>query len=236
MLTSNLSKLLLTTTAVVLISAGAKADGPVIRHSADFFKFDGTEFTTTITASPTGSPDGALFYRKSVLVPSDSNVIFVTLYATGDAHGGAADWFSCRLNGAFCRPATTTGIDKAPKGWIALVKIPTDASGALNNCNDGGGGTADCHDNAVAYSWCVLLPPRSVETPVTVDLKFATSIAGKNVFIEKGHVYIDSSRIAQADQCALSPIRASSESGNALDLALKAAAAKEAIATTVNHQ
>jgi hypothetical protein len=235
---TELSKFLLTSATVVLISAGAKADGPIIRHAADFFKFNGTEFTTTITAATfPGPPDGALFYAKTVLVPSDSNVLFVSIYATGDAHGGAADWFSCRINGALCRPQSSGGIDKAPGGWITLVKIPTDASGALNNCNDGGGGTADCHDNAIAYSWCAVLPPRTAETPFTVNLKFATSIPGANVFLEKAHVYIDSSRISQTDRCASSPTPPSaSESGNPLDLALKAAAAKGVpVATTVRH-
>jgi hypothetical protein len=237
MRTSELSKFLLTSASVALLSAGAKADGPIIRHAADFFKFNGTEFTTTITAAAfPGPPDGALFYAKTVLVPSDSNVLFVSIFATGDAHGGASDWFSCRVNGALCRPQSTSGIDKAPAGWISLVKIPTDASGALNNCNDGGGGTADCHDNAIAYSWCAVLPPRTVETPFTVNLKFATSIPGANVFLEKAHVYIDSSRISQTDRCASSPTPPSG--GDPLDLALKAAAAKgEAVAVTVRqHQ
>ncbi len=240
MRTSELSKILLTSAAVVLISAGAKADGPIIRHAADFFRFNGTEFTTTTTAVAfPGTPDGALFYTKTVLVPSDSNVLFVSIFATGDAHGGAADWLSCRINGALCRPATTTGVDGAPAGWITLVKIPTDGgpSPVLNNCNDGGGGTADCHDNAIAYEWCAVLPPSSVERPFNVQLKFATSIAGQNVFLEKGHVYLDSSRIAQTDRCASAPTGTrASETGDPLDVALKAAAATgTTVATTVRQ-
>lgn len=243
MRTSNLSKFLLTSAAVVLISAGAKADGPIIRHAADFIKFNGTEFTTTITAAAfPGPPDGALFYSKTVLVPSDSNALFVSIFATGDAHFGAADWFSCRVNGALCRPeSTVTGIDKAPAGWITLVKIPTDGDGVANNCNDGGGGTADCHDNAIAYSWCAVLPPIAPGTvqSVTVALKFATSTAGSNVFLEKGHIYIDSSRISQNDRCGFFPGAGAlaNETGDALDLALKAAAAKGVpVAATVRHQ
>lgn len=146
------------------------------------------------------------------------------------------------MNGALCRPeSAVTGIDKAPAGWITLVKIPTDASGVLNNCNDGGGGTADCHDNAIAYSWCTVLPPITPGTvrSVTVALKFATSIAGSNVFLEKGHIYIDSSRISQRDRCGgpTTTSAAANETGDALDLALKSAAANGvAVATTVSKQ
>ncbi len=193
------------------VGPGAKAqDNPLIRHSADFFKFDGTEFFTTVTAvngpNPTtpGNPDGALFYRKKVTVQRTSNILYVSIYTTGDSHDGAALWLSCRVNSAFCRPATPVAVDKSPSGWIALLKLPQDVqtpSGA-NNCNDGGGGSADCHDNAVTYQWCV---PVRGGSAVLVDLKMATSKAGSSVFIEKGHVYIDSSGIRQPDRCVQAP-------------------------------
>ena len=194
--------------SVALASGGAiAADGPLIRHSADFFKFDGTEFTTTATADANPAiADGALFYDRTVLLPSSSNVLYVTLFTTGDTHGGAALWLSCRYSiGAaqpnLCRSNSPPGggIDEAPNGWVAVKKLPVPVDGATN-CNDGGGGAADCHDNAIAYSWCVELPS---PTPISVRvrLRMATSIAGQNVFIEKGQVYIDSSSINQKANC-----------------------------------
>ena len=192
---------------------GAKAqDSPIFRHSADFFRFDGTEFFTATTAvagsgtTTPGTPDGALFYRKKVRVAPSSNILYVSLYATGDAHGGAALWLSCRVNLSFCRPSTVPAVDGAPSGWITLLKLPltglTATSTPSTNCNNGGGGSADCHDNAVTYQWCV--PVRGGST-VQVDLKMATSASGNNVFLEKGHVFVDSSRIVQPDQCVQAP-------------------------------
>jgi len=204
-------------------SPGAEAlDSSIFRLAADFFKFDGTEFTTTTTAvaGPSifvpGTLDGALFYTKKVSVPKGSNTLYVSIYATGDTHFGAAEWLSCRAApqaspgiAPFCRPsADPTAIDQAPSGWISLLKLPQDVQtpNGANNCNasgvggDGGGGSADCHDNAIAYQWCV---PVRGDSVVTVNLRMATSINGRAVFIEKGHVYIDSSHISQTDRCAL---------------------------------
>jgi hypothetical protein len=198
------------------VSPGAKAqDGPIFRHSADFFKFDGSEFVTPTTAvagpndQTPGTPDGALFYRKRVLVPQSSNTLYVSIYATGDTHFGAAEWFSCRVNGSFCRPGVDTGIDEAPSGWISLLKLPQDVQNPVgppfpvNNCDNGFGGSADCHDNAVTYQWCV---PVRGGASVLVDLKMATSKPDSPVFIEKGFVYIDSSRIEQPDRCVEAPL------------------------------
>jgi hypothetical protein len=208
-------------------------DSAIFRHSADFFKFDGTEFVTGTTAvsgaNPTtpGTPDGALFYRKRVAVPKTSTILYVSIFATGDSHNGAALWLSCRVNLAFCRPSPARAVDKAPSGWIALLKLPQAVPPvtATNNCNDGGGGTADCHDNGVAYQWCV--PVRGGST-VQVDLKMATSKAGSDVFIEKGHVYIDSSRIVQPDRCLQSP--------QPVGAALKAAGAQEEVAGSTTQE
>jgi hypothetical protein len=198
------------------VSLGAKAqDGPMFRHSADFFKFDGSEFVTATTAvaGPTdrtpGTPDGALFYGKRVLVPQGSNTLYVSIYTAGDTHFGAAEWLSCRVNGSFCRPGVDTGIDEAPSGWTSLLKLPQDVQKPVgppfpvNNCDNGFGGSADCHDNAVTYQWCV---PVRGGISVLVDLKMATSKPGSPVYLEKAFVYIDSSRIEQPDRCVQAPL------------------------------
>jgi hypothetical protein len=195
----------LAATVVMLTSGAAIAgpDGPLFRHAADFFKFDGTEFTTAVTANANPAiADGALFYDRTVVLPSSSNVLYVTLFTTGDTHGGAALWLSCRytIGGVvnLCRSGPV-GIDEAPNGWVAVKKLPVPVDGATN-CNDGGGGPADCHDNAIAYSWCVQLPSPTPGT-VRVRLRMATSIAGQNVFVEKGQAYIDSSFIDHPAKC-----------------------------------
>jgi hypothetical protein len=196
-------------TTCLSVGPGAKAQA-IIREAADFFKFDGTEFFTAATAADPAPPDGALFYRKTVTVAPQSNTLYVSLYATGDSHNGSAEWISCRATPQagpappFCRSSAPGAVDGAPPGWITLLKLPQDVESPAgqNNCNDGGGGSADCHDNAITYQWCV---PVRGGTSVTVDLRMATSIAGSDVFIEKGHVYIDSSRITGANQCTQAP-------------------------------
>ena len=128
------------------------------------------------------------------------------------------------MNGINCNPAgSTTGIDQAPVGWITLLKIP--AATEATNCNDGGGGTADCHDNAISYEWCQNIGPSSVDRQFNVVLKMATSIAGQFVFLEKTRIYIDSSAIASsADRC-----KRAGEPG-------RADAARGLLATTVYRQ
>jgi hypothetical protein len=188
--------------------------GFIRRLAADFFEFDGSEFSTSLTAvvgpdefTP-GPKDGFTFFTKKVKVPWDSNTLYVSIYTTGDAHGGAALWMSCRVDGNFCRPSKNPkGIDQAPSGWIALLKVPTSAG--TNNCDDGGGGPADCHDNSIAYQWCVQLPKKTWKhtgwKERTVELKLATDTEGQSVFIEKGHVYIDSSKIHGDNRCTPVP-------------------------------
>jgi len=197
--------------SVALASGGAiAADGPLFRHAAEFFKFDGTEFGTSISVDTTTGADGALFYLKSVSLPSSSNTLYVTLFATGDEHGAAGLWLTCRYSfpgpgpGIPCRPSTQPAVDEAPAGWIALHKVPSVVGTTNNNCNDGGGGPGDCHDNVIAYSWCVRIPnPRPKFA--SIRLRMATSLAGQSVFIEKGQVYIDSSFIEQAGRCTEAP-------------------------------
>ena len=236
-------------TAVALVtclsaSPRANADGPILRHAADFFQFGGGEFATSTTAvaafnSPVpGSADGALFYRKTVTV-GPSNTLYVSLYTTSDQHQGAALWLSCRVNGLFCRPSVG-GANEAPSGWINLQRVPQNfnnaqggPSGASPNCNNGGGGTADCHDNGVAYQWCI---PVEAGSRVTVDLKMATSTAGDFVFIEKGHVYIDSSLITQPNKCTPEPVPSGDPEMTAALRAALAAGEEVAVSTTEQEQ
>jgi hypothetical protein len=115
-----------------------------------------------------------------------------------------------------------------------LQKLPQNVANPNDgspNCNNGGGGTADCHDNGVAYQWCI---PVEAGTRVTVDLKMATSTAGDTVFIEKGHVYIDSSLITQPNKCISDPVTSGDPEMTA---ELRAAlAAGEEVATSTTEQ
>lgn len=218
----NKFKSLLATVSLILVasvSVQADSGGPLRRFAADFFSFNGGEFSTTLTAisgadvnTPAVAPgDGALFYEKNIKVNPSVNVLYVSIDTTGDAHAGAALWLSCRVNGEFCRPSAVPAVDGAPSGWINLLKVPT--SDADNNCNDGGGGTADCHDNNINYTWCIPVdvPANSPDKPYNIKLKMASSIEGQTVFIEKGHVIVDGSKIQGSERCTITPVATGSE-------------------------
>jgi hypothetical protein len=91
---------------------------------------------------------------------------------------------ACLVDGVPCRPEPVD-IGGAPSGWVTLQKIPVVEP--ATNCDDGGGGGGDCHDNSISYSWCTSVDP-GVHT---VDLKLASSLAGRMVFLERAQIYID---------------------------------------------
>ncbi|MGH3118773.1 MAG: hypothetical protein ACRDQ2_16990 [Gaiellales bacterium] len=175
--------------------------GPLNRLSADFKNFDETETSTVVGAFPgsVGSmpgDDGQVVYRKTVFVPFDQNVLYITFSATGDTHDGAALWLSCRVNGARCNPGSGGAAGTTP-GYVSLQKMPSFVAlptGAIATCNDGGGGFGDCHDNNLNYTWCVQLADFAGGT-FTIELRLATSESGKEVFFETAHVFIDSNCI-----------------------------------------
>jgi len=155
--------------------------GLLSRLRADFLNFDDTETLTNVKAAANctsapcvpGSPDGALFYRKTVSLPKGDNVIYVSYSGTSDVHDDAALMMSCRIDGAFCNPGQQ-GASAGPAGWVTLQNLPFDR-----------------HDNSTSVTWCI-----PVDAPKSrlfdIDLKLASSTGG-NVFFENAHIYIDSS-------------------------------------------
>ena len=78
----------------------------VRRLSAQFFKFDHSEFSTSTTASN----NGLLIYDKTVKVPAGNNVLYVTLSGTGDVNGtNVSSWFTCLIDGDFCNSGGCDG-------------------------------------------------------------------------------------------------------------------------------
>lgn len=63
------------------------------------------------------------------------------------------------------------------------------------NCNDGGGGTADCHDNNIMFSCCSQITPDTAATTHTVKIRLADLPGGvPNVaFYERSTIYVDGS-------------------------------------------
>lgn len=177
------------TSALTCLSLNAHA-GLLSRSTADFLNFDGSETATSITAAADctvtpcvpGSPDGALFYRKMVTVPTKDNVLYVTFSGTADVHDDAALMVSCRADGDFCNPGPQ-GASAGPAGWVTLQKLPFDR-----------------HDNSIKATWCIPLEGMKSKTEVLVDLKLASSTGG-TVFFENAHIYVDSSRNNSENRC-----------------------------------
>lgn len=194
--------------ALLLVSVGAgiavseaQAGSALFRQSADFFKTNGTQFNTALTAGIAGS-DGALFYRKNVAVGiGQGNAMFVTVYGNGSAVGGASLWLSCRIDGVACRPSlkgTLAASDGSPVNWVTMLHVP--AAAGTTNCNNSGGGGGDCHNNVFSYQWCMPIQ-KLLPGTFTIDLKFATSIAGQRVSIGKGEVTVDTVQLTGPQSC-----------------------------------
>jgi len=162
--------------------------GVVERKAAEFRNFDGSETSTTAVALA-GGLGGASIWSKTIAIKPGEKVLYITMSATGDTHGGVASQFSCLVDGLPCNPGIP-GAAPAPAGWLTLNKMP--AATDTPNCNDGGGGGGDCHDNQIYYTWCAAIqPPPGGPATRTVNLRMASSDGVSLVFIESAHFYID---------------------------------------------
>ncbi len=183
----------------------------VHRLSAEFQNND-TGANEIVTSLPpvAGGTGGISTYSKTLSIPFD--VVYVTFSAQGDTHGGAALSMSANITDAtavttVCQPMAGSdsggGGTAGPAGWMTLNKLPTnpavDTVGPANNCNDGGGGSADCHDNTIMFSCCERITPDTASTKHTVEIRLAsqpnplTPATPSNAFYERSTIYIDAS-------------------------------------------
>jgi hypothetical protein len=85
------------------------------------------------------------------------------------------------IDGTLCQPLlgeTQPPVGGGPHlqtGWYTLLIPPEPPQ--VTNCNDGGGGSADCHDNTIYFSCCARLSKRHRKT-VPVDIHLATLPSG----------------------------------------------------------
>jgi hypothetical protein len=180
------------------------------RLSAEF-QNDSTgvgEIVTTV-APLAGGTGGISTYSRTLSIPYD--VVYVTFSAQGDEHGGSALSMSANItdSGAVttvCQPMAGAGpgggSTAGPSGWMTLSKLPTnptvDTTGPPNNCNDGTGGSADCHDNAISFSCCLRITPDTASTKHTVEIRLGSQPnpatgTPDEVFYERSTIYIDAS-------------------------------------------
>ena len=166
----------------------------VVRKSAEFRNFD-LAADPPETVDLFGTVPGALLYTKTLLSKIGESELYLTVSAAGDTHGGARLLIGCFVDGppydatTACNPGTA-GASAKPPGWVVLQKMPAAISGS-SNCNEGGGGAADCHDNGVAYTWCKVVKDKATHT---VDLRLGVDAPGFPpgiAFVENAHFYID---------------------------------------------
>jgi hypothetical protein len=156
------------------------------------------EIATNVAAGP-GGTGGVVVYDKTVKIPDDVDVFYITFSAQGDVHNGSALLMNATLNGELIQPlfGQTAGGGGGPHlqtGWYTLTILPTSAG--TNNCNDGGGGTGDCHDNTIYFSGCTRILGREHDEDqktARVVIKLADKPgSGANVaFYERSTIYID---------------------------------------------
>jgi hypothetical protein len=190
------------------------------RLSAEFQNFDSGVSEIETTAAPlAGGLGGLVTYSKTLSIPFD--VVYVTFSAQGDTHGGAALSLSANITDAaavrtVCQPMagsdTGGGGTAGPNGWMTLNKLPTnptvDTTGPANNCNDGAGGSADCHDNTIMFSCCLRITPDTASTKHTVEIRLGsqpnplTPTVANEAFYERSTIYIDASADPGGSLCS----------------------------------
>jgi hypothetical protein len=191
--------LLACASAIALLAAIPASATNLQRLSAEFqnstsLGSDG-EIVTNAPAGPNGT-GGIVVYDKMVGFPADVNVLYVTFSGNADTHNGSALLMTATVNGNLIEPlagqlGTGGGGPTEQTGWYTLSKLPAALTG--NNCNDGGGGTGDCHDNAVMFSGCYALGPNDDKKTAHVQVMLADMPGGGDnlAFYERATFYID---------------------------------------------
>jgi hypothetical protein len=133
-------------------------------------------------------------YDKIVAIPKGDNVLYLTFSAQGDTHNGSALLMQGLVNGTACQPLLgQTGGGGGGKHifphWYTLNVLPRSTTGL--NCNDGGGGTADCHDNTIAFSCCSTVSTTAPTARVQIKLADLPGGGSNVAFYERSTIYID---------------------------------------------
>jgi hypothetical protein len=191
-------------------SATAQNNGSNLRRlSAEFqnsTSLGGSGEVFTTAAALPGGAGGTVVYQKSLTLPNDVDVLYITFSGQGDVHNGSVLLMNAAVNGSLIEPLAgqTAGGGGGPHiqtGWYTLIHLP--AAPGVANCNDGGGGTADCHDNTIYFSGCFRIGHHDPTDPFTVRINLANLPGGDAnfSFYERATIYIDGQKDEQGDQC-----------------------------------
>ena len=155
----------------------------------DFGDSNEVQATCTILATP-----GAVvkFYDNTVITTASTDVVLVTLSATGDTEANNRTQVQCKVDGTPCLTGNI-GFDKATgPGWVVLQQVDEVET-----------------DNNVNYTWCVPIKKTTKNTHEVVlnlqNLCNGSATGLHNVFLEQINVVVEgyhagSSKIA-ANAC-----------------------------------
>jgi len=176
---------------------------PLHRLAADFQNNTSVGGGGEIFTALTPGSGGKLVYSRTLSIPF--GVVYITFSAQGDSHNGSALLMKASVTDASgsettCEPlagqtgAGGGGVHVFPH-WYTLLHLPAATTGT--NCDDGGGGTADCHDNTIMFSCCAQIRPDTAVPPTThtVNIRLADLPGGDSnfAFYERATIYVDGS-------------------------------------------
>lgn len=187
--------------------AQAGGEGGLRRLAANFRGFNLNEIVTGASASGTPPASGGIvIYSKSLYVPEDINVLFVTVAGTSDQHNGAQLYLTCLLDGVACNGGSLS--DGAFAGWIPLQRhrnYNLSYTGAGFH-GDGGGGAGDLHDNGFYYTWCTKIKTSEEEGAThNVKVKLAAFDIDAShaplANVEAIHFFVDGAELHGSNAC-----------------------------------
>jgi len=172
----------LTALAVGSTVAYVQASAVVSRERADRLAMGFEIATNSTIAAPLN------FYTEPIFLSGAKRTVYITFVASADTHNGARLLMRGEVDGEACTGGP--GATPTAPGWQSINMMPASNSGA-SNCNNGGGGPGDCHDNSVIYTCCMNVQKPG---PHTVALSMASGGLAGTVFFEQAHVYVDSTK------------------------------------------
>ena len=190
---SNLATILCTAAAGLLVFAMPSQAGVTIHSEAADTDFVGECATATPATADAAVPGGLSCFGTTVFISGKANILYIEVHSAGDTHDGAALLLGCRIRPAstgvwsFCNPF---GSGAAPGFYLTENKMA--APTANTNCNDGGGGPGDCHDNSIEQTWCV---PIDGNDTFDIDVRIATSTPGAIAFMEASTFLVKSTKL-----------------------------------------
>jgi hypothetical protein len=192
---------------LLLATAGlALAQSPLRRLSAEFQNTtSGVDEASTNAAAMPGGAGGTVTYLKTLTIPEDVDVIYVTFSAQGDEHEGSALLMTAIVNGTLIQPLLGQtggggGGGHVQTGWYTLSQLPQAVTGGVTNCNDGLGGVADCHDNTIHFSGCARVV-RGEKASVEIKLADLPGGGANFAFYERSTIYIDGQSDPRGNLC-----------------------------------